>query len=63
MLLCGDSLITSLSKRSFCVDHNHNTGTVRGLLCHNCNSSLGLLKENVSILEKMIKYIEDNKDV
>lgn len=40
------------------VDHNHKTGKVRGLLCGACNSSLGLLKENIETLESMIKYIK-----
>lgn len=39
------------------VDHNHCTNKVRGLLCHNCNVSLGLLKENTNTLVKMISYL------
>ena len=42
----------------FCVDHDHKTGRVRGLLCNHCNRSLGLLKEDVATLRNMIKYIE-----
>ena len=39
------------------VDHNHKTGRIRGLLCKNCNTSIGLLKENVEILENAIIYL------
>ena len=39
------------------VDHNHKTGKVRKLLCHNCNTSLGLLKEDIKLFEKCINYL------
>ena len=42
------------------VDHCHETGKVRGLLCHNCNSMLGLAKDNISILLDAVKYLEEN---
>lgn len=42
------------------VDHDHSTGNVRGLLCHNCNTSLGLLKENKESMKRMIRYLEGN---
>ena len=40
------------------VDHCHSTGTVRGLLCHNCNRALGLLQDNVPSLRRAIEYLE-----
>ena len=39
------------------VDHDHTTGTVRGLLCSNCNRGIGLLQENVLFLQNAISYI------
>lgn len=43
------------------VDHNHLTGKVRGLLCRGCNTAIGLLKEDVSLLNKAIFYLKDNE--
>src|SRR5438270_165354 len=40
-----------------CVDHDHVTETVRGLLCIKCNSSISYLKESVEILENAIAYL------
>lgn len=40
------------------IDHNHNTGRVRGVLCHHCNTTIGNSLENVSRLEGIIKYLE-----
>ena len=52
--ICGKLCKTG---KRLCVDHDHETGEVRGLLCQECNCGLGLLKDNVSILEKCIKYL------
>lgn len=40
------------------VDHCHDTGKVRSLLCNDCNSGIGFLKENKEIMNKAIKYID-----
>lgn len=39
------------------VDHNHETGEIRGLLCQGCNIGLGMFKNNVLILSEAIKYL------
>lgn len=48
-------------KRTLAVDHCHITNKIRGLLCGNCNTALGLVKENKQILKKMVSYL--NKDI
>ncbi len=40
------------------VDHCHSTGAVRGLLCHNCNRALGLLKDDTNRIKTAIEYLE-----
>ena len=44
-----------------CIDHDHETGKIRGLLCPNCNRGLGLLKDSASLLQKAAEYITVNK--
>lgn len=40
------------------VDHCHTTGLVRGLLCHRCNTALGLLKDNIQTVESALSYLK-----
>lgn len=47
--------------RALAVDHCHNSNKVRGLLCTNCNILLGHSKDDISILKKAIKYLEDHQ--
>jgi len=49
------------SEEQLCIDHDHDTGKYRGVLCHGCNVSLGLLKEKIPTLENAIKYLKQNK--
>jgi hypothetical protein len=39
------------------VDHCHATGVVRGLLCANCNRALGMVKDSIVRLQKLIDYL------
>ncbi|GEC56773.1 hypothetical protein [Bradyrhizobium phage ppBeUSDA76-2] len=50
---CPDKLV---------VDHNHGCGTVRGLLCSNCNTGIGMFRDSTSFLLSAIKYLGDRKD-
>ena len=45
-------------KKGLQFDHCHKTGEFRGWLCSNCNTSLGLVKEDVKRLEALIKYLQ-----
>lgn len=40
-----------------CIDHDHDTGAVRGLLCQNCNAGIGLLKEDPAIFTAAMRYL------
>jgi len=39
------------------IDHCHKTGKIRGLLCGQCNRAIGLLKEDLTILQRAIGYL------
>lgn len=39
------------------IDHDHNTGLVRGLLCNGCNLALGYFEDDVKRMRLAIKYI------
>ena len=43
-----------------CVDHSHDTGEVRGLLCNQCNNGLGRFMDNIELLKAAIKYIKQS---
>lgn len=44
-------------KGDFHVDHCHDLGHVRGLLCHNCNVGIGSLQHSIPMLEAAIQYL------
>lgn len=48
-------------KEGLCVDHCHESGKVRGLLCHNCNHALGKLKDDINLFNSAIEYLIKNK--
>jgi hypothetical protein len=48
--------------RTLAVDHNHETGELRMLLCHNCNLTLGIIETNISRLEDFLGYLEEMKN-
>lgn len=49
--------------RPLSVDHDHETGAVRGLLCNNCNATLGHVRDSIKRLKQLITYLEEHGKV
>lgn len=61
--ICGSDKSTGRWDTGFlCVDHDHETGKIRGLLCSTCNSGLGMFKDNLPILESAVKYLKQGRN-
>jgi hypothetical protein len=50
-----------VTKKDLSIDHNHETNEVRGLLCQNCNTGIGLFKEDPRLLRAAADYLDKNK--
>ena len=46
------------NSRTLNIDHCHNTGNVRGLLCFNCNAALGKARDSIEVLTNLISYLQ-----
>jgi hypothetical protein len=49
------------TEMNLAVDHCHTTGKIRGLLCKNCNTAIGLFKEDTDNMLRAIEYIKFHK--
>lgn len=56
--ICQNSCNTGMN---LAVDHCHDTKKVRGLLCKNCNTAIGLFMEDIENMNKAIEYIKFHK--
>ena len=59
--ICGSTDPADRSGR-LVVDHCHTTTRVRGLLCHKCNSALGLFKDDRAIIRSALNYLNDSAE-
>lgn len=49
-VICG-------AKDNLCIDHSHQSGRIRGMLCHSCNKGLGFFKDNPVLLTRASDYL------
>jgi hypothetical protein len=56
--ICKQENNGRVTDKHFVVDHCHDTGAVRGLLCHSCNTALGGFKDNPKSLRTAASYLE-----
>jgi hypothetical protein len=52
--ICGSLPTPGISLH---VDHDHDTGEIRGLLCVRCNNALGLFREDTDLLKRAARYV------
>lgn len=58
--ICAVEMVAAgREKNSACVDHNHETGEVRGLLCRPCNHGIGCLNDSPEVLDRAAVYLRD----
>jgi hypothetical protein len=58
--ICGTTDFNYSRGKKPHIDHCHETGKVRGLLCGHCNIGIGQFFDNVSLLEKAIIYLKEH---
>lgn len=53
----------SIKRKVLDLDHDHKLGHIRGLLCQRCNKVLGMVGENIELLQELIQYLINYKEV
>ena len=53
----GKCAICRRELKVLCVDHDHQTDRIRGLLCHGCNRAIGLLNDDPNLLDRIVEYL------
>jgi hypothetical protein len=66
-MLAGQCGVCKICKKKYrkrlCIDHDHENGDVRGLLCNNCNAGLGFYKDNARLLREAAGYMDEAHDI
>lgn len=55
---CGICLTDTPGRKGWAIDHCHDSGVVRGVLCSKCNSAIGLLQDDPAVIMRAALYVE-----
>lgn len=58
--ICGANDPGRKGNASFCIDHDHDTGIIRGLLCNDCNLGIGRFRDDHALLLKAAEYLKSH---
>lgn len=58
--ICGVGFALAETPSDWVIDHCHQTGRIRGLLCSRCNLGIGLFADSADVLERARTYLESN---
>ena len=56
---CAETALYKGTVRNLAIDHCHDTGKVRGLLCQKCNTSIGRFNDDPELLQKAVDYLKE----
>lgn len=58
--ICGctpENNIRAGKQNHLFVDHDHNTGKIRGILCYRCNTAISYFREDIKLVKKAVEYL------
>jgi hypothetical protein len=55
--ICGKRTIAGVTSK-IVLDHNHNTGEIRGWVCDSCNTGIGRFKDDIKLIKSAMKFLE-----